>query len=116
VRHELFPAAEIGPGEMRRAEIGSVGIVIARAPDGALYALRDVCAHMGARLSDGVMHRASDADPAHGGYRLSEEIVISCPWHGAEFAVQTGRCLADEKLRARSYEVREENDMIVVER
>lgn len=115
MRHELFPASELGPGEMRRVELGSVGLVIVRAPDGSLHALRDVCAHMGARLSDGMLHPAAEADPDLG-YRLSDTIVISCPWHGFEFAVGTGRCIADESVRARTYEVREEHDMIVVER
>lgn len=115
MKHELFPASELAPGEMRRAQLGAVSVVIVRDDHGSLHALRDVCAHMGARLSDGVVHPASEADPEIG-YRLSDTAVVSCPWHGFEFVLATGRCLADESVRVRRYPVCEENDMVVVER
>lgn len=111
----MFPASELGPGEMRRAQVGAVTVVVVRDEDGTLHALRDVCAHMGARLSDGALHRSHEADPELG-YRLSDTTVISCPYHGFEFAVKTGRCLADDSVRSRYYEVSEEDDMIVLER
>ncbi len=115
MRHELFPLAELAPGQMRTALAGSVRVVVIRTPDGELHALRDVCSHMGARLSDGLLHLASEADPA-GGYRLSDTYVVSCPWHGQEFSVASGRCLADARHRARTYSVRVEDDMVVLER
>jgi nitrite reductase/ring-hydroxylating ferredoxin subunit len=115
VRYELFAAAELAPGTMRAATAGSISVVVIRTPDGQLHALRNVCSHMGAKLSDGLVHQASEADPA-GGYCLSDEFVISCPWHGFEFSVDTGRCLADARHRARTYAVTQEGDMIVLER
>ena len=31
--------------------------------------------------------------------------VVRCPWHGLEFHVPTGQCLAYREIRLRSYEV-----------
>lgn len=115
MRHALFGIDELPPGTMRAAAVGPVSVVIVRSPDGELHALRDVCSHMGAKLSDGIVHFASDADP-NGGYRLSDTFVISCPWHGFEFSVDSGRCLADPRHRARAYAVTVEDDVVMLER
>lgn len=115
MRHALFPIAELPPGTMRAASVGSVSVVVVRSPDGELHALRNVCSHMGAKLSDGIVHFASDADP-DGGYRLSDTFVISCPWHGFEFSVDSGRCLADARHRARAYAVTVQDDVVMLER
>ena len=40
--------------------------------------------------------------------------VVRCPWHKWEFDIETGRCLVDEKLRVRRYDIRIEGDEIVV--
>ena len=115
MRHALFGIAELPPGTMRAATVGSVSVVVVRSPDGEVHALRNVCSHMGAKLSDGIVHFASDADP-EGGYRLSDTFVISCPWHGFEFSVEDGRCLADARHRARAYAVTVQDDVVVLER
>ncbi len=41
--------------------------------------------------------------------------VIICPWHGLEFDITTGRCLARRRARLRQYPVRVEGDTVVVE-
>ena len=32
--------------------------------------------------------------------------VVTCPWHSLEFHVPTGRCVAFEEIRLRTYDVR----------
>ena len=32
--------------------------------------------------------------------------VVTCPWHALEFHIPTGRCVAFEDVRLRTYEVR----------
>lgn len=104
-RVELFPAEEIGPGQIRRIELNGVGIAIVRAPSGEFHALRDVCPHAGARLSLGKVEHVVEAE-AVGDYRLTQDFAVRCPWHGYEFAVETGRCLADpRRTRVRSYDL-----------
>jgi len=40
--------------------------------------------------------------------------IIVCPWHGLEFHVPTGRCLAYAEITLRSYEVRVVDDHVMV--
>jgi len=40
--------------------------------------------------------------------------VIACPWHGLEYHVPTGRCLAYPEIRIRRYDVTVEGDDVVV--
>ena len=40
--------------------------------------------------------------------------MIACPWHGMEYHVPTGRCLADPAITLRRYEVDVRGDDVVV--
>jgi nitrite reductase (NADH) small subunit len=115
VKHELFPLDELSPGQLRAATIDAVAIVVVRTPEGDVHALRDVCPHHGARLSRGMLERTVGGDEL-GVYDLLEGYTLRCPWHGYEFDVATGRCLADERQRVRSYSVTVEDGIVVVER
>jgi 3-phenylpropionate/trans-cinnamate dioxygenase ferredoxin subunit len=52
--------------------------------DGQLFAIKDVCTHDQARLSDG---------------ELTGETII-CPWHGACFSIRTGEALSPPAIEA----------------
>ncbi len=67
---------EIGPGEVKRVEIGSEEIGIYNL-GGEYYALSDVCSHAYARLSEGEVY--------------PDEGTVECPLHGAEFDIRTGK-------------------------
>lgn len=85
---------------------------------GNLYALPNICPHMTGPVCE--------ADILTGSLQASEETdwkpewvhdgeVVVCPWHGLEFHVPTGQCLAFEHIRIRRYKVTREGDDIVVE-
>jgi len=116
MRHVLFPVSELEPGQMRAAGVGAVRVVVLRKRDGSVRALRDVCAHRGAQLSNGRLGRLVVGE-IPGDRRLNETEVLLCPWHGFEFDVDSGRCVADpERVRVRSYRVAVEDGMVVLER
>jgi nitrite reductase/ring-hydroxylating ferredoxin subunit len=86
-----------------------------RGLDGSLHALRDRCAHAGARLSNGRLLRQVVGDDVDR-YRLVDKVVLRCPWHGYEYDLDTGRCLADPtRVRVRTYEVLVEDGTIHIE-
>ena len=115
-KHALFPQAELAPGEIRRAAVDGIAIVVLRTADGRLRALRDVCPHQGAMLSKGSLEAAVDGADV-GLYELrADRAVLRCPWHGYEFDVDDGRCLADPGSRVRAYPVSVENGIVTVER
>jgi nitrite reductase/ring-hydroxylating ferredoxin subunit len=97
-------------------EVGGKPIAILRAGDGSFRALRNMCAHQGATLSDGRVVDEVQSQAAGQFQIASERSVLRCPWHGYEFAVESGRCLADpDHLRVRTYPVSVEEGQVVVE-
>ncbi len=75
---EVANVSEVPLGKMKRVEAAGEEILLANV-DGTLYAVRDRCGHMNARLSMG---------------RLSGNMVM-CPLHNARFDVTTGKQLSD---------------------
>jgi len=113
-RFELFAADELAPGEIRPVDIAGRAVAIVKSQDGTISALRDICPHLGARLSYGYVDRTVIAETV-GDFQLSDEFAVRCPWHGYEFSTATGRCLADpERVRVRAYRVAVEDGKIIV--
>lgn len=108
---------EIEPGRLRAVEVDGVAVVVARTPLGAVHVLRDRCAHQGARLSRGRLLEKIGGDRV-GSYVLAEdEFVVRCPWHGYEFDLETGHCVADaRRARVRAYQVTVEDGVVFIER
>lgn len=79
--------------------------------------LRDRCSHQGARLSCGRLLQRVDGDRV-GAYALQDDdFVIRCPWHGYEFDLETGHCLADAKrARVKAYAVVVEDGIVYIDR
>ena len=92
--------SELSPGVMKWVVIDRERVLIAHV-DGAFYALRDSCGHLGAPLSTGTLV----------GY------VVECPLHYACFDVRTGKLLSGPvAVDVATYEVRVDGDMVYVKR
>lgn len=113
-REARLPLAEAPrEGEVRMLVVGRHRIgLFAVGTD--LHALADRCPHRGAPLcSAGVVATPIEA---HGSeLRIGRpRSVLRCPWHKWDFEIASGRCLVDDRLRVRRYDVRVEGDDIVV--
>jgi nitrite reductase/ring-hydroxylating ferredoxin subunit len=116
VRYDLFAADDLAPGELRAVQLDNLAIVVVRLLSGRFEAMRDTCPHRGARLSRGTLQRMVVGDEV-GAYRLSDQLVIRCPWHGHEIDTETGRCVAPGgAIRVRTYEIAVENGRVTLER
>ncbi|HLH68719.1 MAG TPA: Rieske 2Fe-2S domain-containing protein [Candidatus Dormibacteraeota bacterium] len=117
MRHELFGAEELRPGQMREVQVDGVSIVVVRKADGTYRALRNRCSHQGGPLSGGRLEPMQEGDRV-GDYRPSpEREVLRCPWHHYEFDVDTGLSPADpERVRVRTYEVTVADGRVFLER
>jgi 3-phenylpropionate/trans-cinnamate dioxygenase ferredoxin component len=73
---EIAPASELPPGERLFVEIEGKPIVIFNIA-GQLYSIADVCSHDDGPVGEGSLD----------GYR------ITCPRHGAQFDVRTGKVM-----------------------
>jgi 3-phenylpropionate/trans-cinnamate dioxygenase ferredoxin subunit len=115
-KHAVLPLSELEPGQMKSVIVDGIDVVVARDLDGSVYALRNRCAHASARLSNGFLLEKVVGDDVDQ-YELTDELVIRCPWHGYEFALPTGRCLADpNRTRIRVYPVTIEDGTICIEK
>lgn len=67
---------ELGEGELKRVMIADVPVLLVR-QQGRIYALNDICAHLGGPLSEGTLGECS----------------VTCPWHGSRFRLTDGAIL-----------------------
>ena len=68
---------DIPTGQVRQFNVGQKEIVIARTGATDCYAIGGRCTHRGAPLGQGKL----------------EGTVVTCPWHGSQFDVTTGKLL-----------------------
>ncbi len=74
---------------------------------GELHAIPNLCPHQRGPLCAGAVSGTIDCGP-HTDWQLAwiwEGEVVTCPWHSLEFHVPTGRCIAFEDIRLRTFEV-----------
>ncbi len=84
---------------------------------GELYAVRNICPHQagpvcGSKRTTGTLVARPDTK-----WRLEwahEGEIIACPWHGLEYHVPTGRCLANARYHLRGYRVRVEANQVLL--
>ncbi len=100
---------------MRAFRVGGVQIVLCRTRD-AFHALRDLCPHHGAHLSQGRL-TGTNLPSAVGELVYGRDgEVLRCPRHGWEIDVLSGRSLHDpERKRVKVYRVVEQGDDVLVE-
>ena len=61
---------------MRRVVVNGARVLVVRR-HGRIYAIGEVCSHMGGPLAEGVLEGSS----------------VRCPWHGSRFALDDGTVL-----------------------
>jgi nitrite reductase/ring-hydroxylating ferredoxin subunit len=113
--HDLFGEGELEPGQMRSVQANGISVLVIRRPDGSFWAIRDVCPHFGVQLSRGNTQRVVTGDSI-GEYAYGDGFVARCSWHGYEFDVETGRCIADPRWRVKTYRVTVDGGRVLLER
>lgn len=104
-RHVVARCDELPPGSRVVVELAgrSVGVFNV---DGRLYAFLNSCPHQGAELCRGDI--VSDVSaPRPGQWSVGEpRRFLTCPWHGWEFDLETGRSWFDPaRTRVPTFEV-----------
>jgi nitrite reductase (NADH) small subunit len=75
---------------------------------GRFYGLPNLCPHQTGPLCEGrtlTGTLAADRDSGWSPRWVMQGEVIACPWHGLEYHVPTGRCLAYPEITLRRYPV-----------
>ena len=94
-------------------EQGRVGVV---RTDHGIFAVRDYCPHMGARVCAGRLGTTTLPTDRPFEYTLGPEAsVVRCPWHRWEFDLATGATIGHRtRKRLATYEVTVEGDDVFV--
>jgi nitrite reductase (NADH) small subunit len=113
--YSVAPVSEFPPNTHRVVKVGRREIGIFNV-DGVFYALPNLCTHQLGPLCTGkvsgtvICTRETQWKLQWG---LDNEIV-TCPWHGMEYHIKSGTCLAFPEIRLRTYEVWVEDDQVKV--
>ncbi|WIG61160.1 MAG: Ferredoxin, 2Fe-2S [Ktedonobacterales bacterium] len=90
--------AELAEGQLKKVMVADVPVLLVR-QHGQVYALNEVCNHLGGPLSEGTL----------------EERCVVCPWHGSRYALSDGRNVnGPATFPQPTYEVRIHNGQIEV--
>ena len=94
----IAAADECPPGAALESVAGD-RIVALYNVEGTLYALDGICAHQGGPLGKGQLCGTT----------------VTCPWHGWQYDVRTGRHELNESVRQQSFPVKVEAGAILVD-
>lgn len=112
-RWAVATEAELPPGSRRLVEVKgrSVGVFNV---GGEIVAVLNLCPHELAPVCLGPVRGTTLPSPV-GEFRWGREgEILACPWHGWEYDLRTGQCLADPKTRLRRYPVEVEGGTVYV--
>ena len=79
---------EIPAGTVRELKLGAKAIAVAHV-DGRFYAIDNSCLHRNGPLGQGELKGS----------------VVSCPWHGWQYEVTTGRVTFNPEMQVATYPV-----------
>jgi nitrite reductase/ring-hydroxylating ferredoxin subunit len=90
--------SEIPPGSIKEAQVGGQVIALANVA-GTLYAINNTCLHRGGPLGEGQL----------------EGSVVTCPWHGWQFDVATGKAVQNPNAGLSCYAIELRGDEVYVD-
>lgn len=102
--HVVCRASDLAPGQRLLVDVNGRSLGVFNI-GGRYFALHNRCPHAGGALCQGPL--TGTALPTNGREFIygREGQILRCAWHGWEFEVETGQCLSDPKMRARTYPV-----------
>jgi 3-phenylpropionate/trans-cinnamate dioxygenase ferredoxin subunit len=112
-RWPVANVADIPPGERLLVEVKKHSIGVFNV-NGTFIAALNMCPHELAPVCRGrVGGTTLPSQP--GEYKWGREgEILACPWHGWEFDLTTGKMIADDKVRLRTYPVTVEDGVVFV--
>ena len=107
---EDFPPDSQKVVTVRGREIGIFNI------SGELHAIPNLCPHQLGPLCEGRVSGTLDAKREND-WKLEwvhDGQIVACPWHGLEYHIPTGQCLAYAAIKLRTYKVVVEKGKVMV--
>jgi nitrite reductase (NADH) small subunit len=89
---------EVPPGTIREFQLDGQTVAVANVA-GTLYAIHNTCLHRGGPLGQGEL----------------EDNVVTCPWHGWQYDVTSGKVTANPDVGVQTYPIEVRGDDIWVD-
>lgn len=89
--------SEIPAGTIREVQVNEKAVVVANV-EGKFYAIDNICLHRGGPLGEGSL----------------DGHIVTCPWHGWEYDVATGKVAQNPTVGVVSYPTEVRGDEIFV--
>ena len=96
--HTVCKREDLSEGEGKTVCVGTKLIALF-CRGGEIYAIDDVCPHMGASLGSGQL----------------EGDIVTCPWHGWRFRITDGTWADNPRIKIKSFPVRVVGDDVQLE-
>jgi len=90
-------STEIPPGSIHEVQIAGKAVALANVA-GKFYAINNTCLHRGGPLGQGSL----------------QDKVVTCPWHGWEYDVTTGKLLQNPSMGVACYPTEVRGDDVFV--
>lgn len=91
-------AADVAAGTVREVQLGATKIALANV-GGSFYAINGTCLHRGGPLGQGHL----------------EGKTVTCPWHGWQFDVTTGKAIMNPSTGVACYATEVRGDEVYVD-
>lgn len=116
-RVEVAKVSEFKNGDHRIVDVDGVEVGVIKV-DGEFHALRNQCPHDGGPVCTGAVHNELVGTFHEPGTRVEhsydDTLIISCPWHGWPFRLETGEHIGDSSIRVPVYDVTVEDETVYV--
>jgi nitrite reductase/ring-hydroxylating ferredoxin subunit len=90
--------AEVPAGAIHEFQVAGKAVAVANVA-GKFYAISDVCVHRGGPLGQGELH----------------DTVVTCPWHGWQYDVTTGKVTQNPTMGVACYATQVRGDEVFVD-
>ena len=90
--------AEVPTGAIHEFQVAGKAVAVANVA-GKFYAISDVCVHRGGPLGQGELHGT----------------VVTCPWHGWQYDVTTGKVTQNPTMGVACYATEVRGDEVFVD-
>ncbi|SRR5579884_251611 len=116
-RYRIGRVDDFPRGSRSLIELGGRTIGVFNIGD-KLYALPNVCPHQNGPLCEGKRLTGTLEATKESAWRprwIHDGEILVCPWHGLEYHVPTGQCLAWPRVRLRRFPIVIEGEDVSVE-
>lgn len=116
---EVKPEAEFDDGSPEIIDVNGIHIGVIRA-DGDYYAIQNRCLHECGPVAEGKVGKKLIGEFVEPGKRVEkkfdeDELIISCPWHGWTYNLETGEQIADDSIKLPTYDVVVKDGIVYVD-